>query len=65
MTMFHLLKIRTSIDMFENEKCRVTFGLEYIYSGHFNVSCLKIKRTLGFTIQLQVLCNSNPVQIIG
>ena len=30
MTMFHLLKIRTSIDIFENEKCKVTFGLEYI-----------------------------------
>ena len=30
MTMFHLLKIRTSIDIFKNEKCKVTFGLEYI-----------------------------------
>ena len=27
--MFHLLKIRTSIDIFKNEKCKVTFGLEY------------------------------------
>ena len=26
----HLLKIRTSIDIFKNEKCKVTFGLEYI-----------------------------------
>ena len=31
MAMFHLLKIRTSIDIFKNEKCKVTFGLEYIY----------------------------------
>ena len=31
MGMFHLLKIRTSIDIFKNEKCKVTFGLEYIY----------------------------------
>ena len=30
MTMFYLLKIRTSIDIFKNEKCNVTFGLEYI-----------------------------------
>ena len=28
MGMFHLLKIRTSIDIFKNEKCKVTFGLE-------------------------------------
>ena len=31
MAMFHLPKIRTSIDIFKNEKCKVTFGLEYIY----------------------------------
>ena len=31
MAMFHLLQIRTSIDIFKNEKCKVTFGLEYIY----------------------------------
>ena len=30
MAMFHLLKIRLSIDIFRNEKCKVTFGLEYI-----------------------------------
>ena len=29
MAMFHLLKIRTSIDIFKNKKCKVTFGLEY------------------------------------
>ena len=33
MAMFHLLKIRTSIDIFKNEKCKVTFGLEYIFSS--------------------------------
>ena len=27
MAMFHLLKIRTSIDILKNEKCKVTFGL--------------------------------------
>ena len=31
MTMFHLLRIRTSIDIFKNEKCKVTFVLEYIW----------------------------------
>ena len=31
MAMFPLLKIRTSIDIFKNEKCKVTFGLEFIY----------------------------------
>ena len=25
-----MLKIRTNIDIFKNEKCKVTFGLEYI-----------------------------------
>ena len=30
MVMFHLLKIRMIIDIFKNEKCKVTFGLEYI-----------------------------------
>ena len=28
MTMFHLLKIRTSIDIFKNKKCKVTYGLQ-------------------------------------
>ena len=32
MTMFNLLKIRTSTGIFKNEKCKVTFGLEYISS---------------------------------
>ena len=27
-------KIRTSVDIFKNEKCKVTFGLEYIYLKH-------------------------------
>ena len=27
----HLLKIRTSIDIFGTEKCNVTFGLKYIH----------------------------------
>ena len=31
MALFHLLKIRTSIDIFKNEKCKVTFGLEYTF----------------------------------
>ena len=30
MEMFHLLKIRSSIDIFKNVKCKVTFGLKYI-----------------------------------
>ena len=30
MAMFHLLKIRTSINIFSTEKCKVTFGLKYI-----------------------------------
>ena len=29
MAMFHLLQIRTSIDIFRTEKCKVTFGLRY------------------------------------
>ena len=35
MVMFHLLKTRTSVDIFKNEKCKVTFGLEYtcFFSG--------------------------------
>ena len=30
MAMFHLLKIRTGMNIFKNEKCKVTFGLENI-----------------------------------
>ena len=30
MTMFHLLKIKTSKGLFKSKKCKVTFGLEYI-----------------------------------
>ena len=33
MAMLHLLKIRTSIDRFKNEKCKVTLGLEYRFTG--------------------------------
>ena len=31
MAMFHLLKIISSIDIFKNEKCKVTFGFEYTF----------------------------------
>ena len=27
--MFHILKVRTSIDIFSTEKCKVTCGLKY------------------------------------
>ena len=30
MKKLHLLKIRTGIDIFSTEKCKVTFGLKYI-----------------------------------
>ena len=42
MAMFRLLKIRTSIDLFKNEKCKVTFGLEYILAPLFNEQCHSI-----------------------
>ena len=29
MGIFHMLNIRTSIDILKNKKCKVTFGLEY------------------------------------
>ena len=35
MAMFHLLKIRTSKDIFKNEKGKVTFGLEYSKTGFY------------------------------
>ena len=38
MAMFHLLKIRTNIDIFKNEKCNVTFGIEYRNYQNFSVS---------------------------
>ena len=43
MAMFHLLNIRTSIDIFKYEKCKVTFGLEY-----------RIKRSLNLYLVLYV-----------
>ena len=30
MAMFHLLNIRTSVGLFRNDKCKLTFGLKYI-----------------------------------
>ena len=38
MAMFHLLKIRTSIGIFKNEKCKVTFGLEFKFLKHCDKS---------------------------
>ena len=38
MAMFQLDKIRTGIDIFKNEKCKVTFGLEYICITPVNTS---------------------------
>ena len=40
--MFHLLKSRTSIDIFRTEKCKVTFGLKYITKDlrEINLSCM-------------------------
>ena len=35
MTMFHLLKIRKSIDIFVTEKCKVTFDLKFIFIEQF------------------------------
>ena len=35
MTMFRLLKIRTSIDIFRTEKYKVTFDLKYIFIEQF------------------------------
>ena len=40
MAMYHLLKIRTSMDIFKNEKCKVTFGLEYINVNALSSHCL-------------------------
>ena len=38
--MFHLLKSRTSIDIFRTEKCKATFGLKYsnLYSNWIRFS---------------------------
>ena len=43
MAIFHLLKIRTCIDIFKNEKCKVTFGLEYMFEGNFLFNYTKTK----------------------
>ena len=39
MAIFHLLKIRSSIEIFKNEKCKVTFGLEYINTLLLSGTC--------------------------
>ena len=33
MAMFHLLQIRTSIDICRTEKCKATFGLKYTFDS--------------------------------
>ena len=42
MAMFHLLKIRKSIDIFKSEKCKVTFGLEYICPPEVRLTLLSV-----------------------
>ena len=46
MTKFHLLKIRTSTDIFSTEKCKVTIGLEYILKSKSGVCHIAVKRCL-------------------
>ena len=54
MAIFHLLKIRTSIGIFKNEKCKVTFGLEYrkhnqmmkLMSSQYDILCCHKCNTL-------------------
>ena len=53
MAMYHMLKIRTSIDIFKNEKCKVIFGLEYISMNPF----LQLLRFFCVFYQAKVLDN--------
>ena len=50
MAMFHLLRIRTSIDIFKNEKCKVTFGLEYTmnFTAVNNTTAVEKKNNIFF-----------------
>ena len=56
MAMFHLLRIRTSIDIFKNEKCKVTFGLEYIIQNQstciYKTTLLQTKIKVGISCYL-------------
>ena len=47
MAMFHLLKIRTSVDIFKNEKCKVSFGLKYTSTLSTCVFLFELHSTLG------------------
>ena len=58
MGMFHLLKIRTSIDIFKNEKCKCTFGLEYRYIYHVTLQKLEV---IKITTTVQVFTSYNPI----
>ena len=56
--MFHLLKIRTGIDILKNEKCKVTFGLEYRFKSHIrqvfsteNHCCLSLSKCVNDKIE--------------
>ena len=53
MAMFHLLKIRTSIDIFKNEKCTVTFGLEFIYILIFDIN-MRVKFAFQSTLKTRL-----------
>ena len=64
MAMFHLLKIRTSTDIFKNEKCKVTFGLEYSKYTHttaYGVGVHNSKRLLRHRVANQslILCKAS------
>ena len=44
--MLHLLKVRTSIDIFSTEKCKVNFGLKYSMPYH-QIVCLCAEKIVG------------------
>ena len=71
MAMFNLLKIRTSIDIFKNEKCKVTFGLEHIKKvvcgglGWFAVVCGGLRWFAVFRRCVEfVVCKCYPVHLL-
>ena len=61
MAMFHLLKIRTSIGIFKNEKCKVTFGLECISYDYFWVFYLVRYEYSVVQIRIQTFAWENSI----
>ena len=59
--MFNLLKIRMSIDILKNKKCKVTFGLEYICTTHLLYAFRRTQACAAFPMEIYQLWRKKKI----